>query len=285
MPVNQARRDLKEKLVFERYLLRKLNAFGRRMAKAMTKRFAQSGIIIDATDFQPELEEILFLHYKRVSKVFSNRLTETMPSNIAVTSEERKTINDALELFAMVQSGEQARLIIKTTQKDIERSFELAREAEAIDEQEQKAFTPLQIAVIAATNLIKRLSGRNETIAAYETQIMAETAKGTEGQVLSKQDPSVVSGTNRKSGVKKEWVTMGDEVVRPAHISADGQVVDINAPFIVGGEELMWPADMSRGASVGNTINCRCASVYDKETVYSERIESAELLESIQESL
>ena len=281
MAANQARRDLKEKLIFERYLIRKLNSFNRRVAKAMTKKYAQSGVIINTDVFLPELEEILLAHYKRVSKVFSTRLTETMPSRIAVTQEERDIINDALEMFAIVQAGEQSKIILRTTQKDMEKSFLEAIEFEEL----QKAFTPLQIATIAATNLLKKLTGRTSTIAAYETQIMAETAKGTEGQVLSKQDPSVVSGTNRKSNVKKEWVTMGDEVVRADHITADGEVVDINEPFIVGGEELMWPADMSRGASVGNTINCRCASVYDKETVYSERIASAELLESIQESL
>lgn len=281
MAVNQARRDLRAKLILERKLLRQLNSFMRRVARAMTKKYAETGTVIDALIFLPELEEILFKHYQKVNKEFDDRITENLPEEIEATKEERKIIDEALLLFSIAQSGTQSKIIIETIQKDIIKAFQEANDFL----EEQKAFRPLEIAIVAATNLLKRITGRNSTIAAYETQVMAETAKGTEVQVLSRQDPSVVSGTNRKSGVKKEWVTMGDEVVRTDHIIADGDVADINEPFIVGGEEMMWPADMSRGASIGNTINCRCAAVYDEETVYSERIESATLLESIQESL
>jgi uncharacterized protein with gpF-like domain len=40
------------------------------------------------------------------------------------------------------------------------------------------------------------------------------------------------------------------------HLAADGQVQDIDEPFDVGGEQLMYPGDPA--GSPGNTINCRC---------------------------
>ena len=61
----------------------------------------------------------------------------------------------------------------------------------------------------------------------------------------------------RQAGVrKKEWVTAIDERTRDWHAEADGQIVDIDKPFIVGGEALMFPGDPN--GSPGNTINCRC---------------------------
>lgn len=53
----------------------------------------------------------------------------------------------------------------------------------------------------------------------------------------------------------KVWVTVGDEAVRPAHRDADGQQVDMDQPFNVDGENLMYPRDVG---SPGNTYNCRC---------------------------
>lgn len=56
----------------------------------------------------------------------------------------------------------------------------------------------------------------------------------------------------------KTWVATPG--ARIAHADASGQTVNINHPFIVDGEELMFPGDPS--ASAGNIINCRCAMTY-----------------------
>lgn len=56
--------------------------------------------------------------------------------------------------------------------------------------------------------------------------------------------------------ITKVWISQKDEKVRDAHARADGQEVDIDRPFYVNGEALMYPADMS--GSPANIINCRC---------------------------
>lgn len=56
---------------------------------------------------------------------------------------------------------------------------------------------------------------------------------------------------------KKRWISSRiPGRTRPEHWEADGQVVPIDKPFIVGGEELDFPRDPK--GSPGNTINCMC---------------------------
>lgn len=57
----------------------------------------------------------------------------------------------------------------------------------------------------------------------------------------------------------KEWVAVGDDRTRDAHLHANGQVVPLDQPFIVDGEELMYPGDIN--GSAGNVINCRCTMI------------------------
>ncbi len=59
----------------------------------------------------------------------------------------------------------------------------------------------------------------------------------------------------------KRWVATEDGRTRDEHAEADGQEVPIDEPFVVGGEEMMYPGDISLGASAENTINCRCVMV------------------------
>lgn len=63
----------------------------------------------------------------------------------------------------------------------------------------------------------------------------------------------------RATGLKlrKEWVATSGGRTRDAHRDANGSIVDMDEPFIVGGERLRYPGDPA--GSAANTINCRCA--------------------------
>lgn len=60
--------------------------------------------------------------------------------------------------------------------------------------------------------------------------------------------------------MQKEWVAAEDDRTRPWHAAANTQVVDIDQPFIVGNEMMMYPGDVN--GSAWNTINCRCSASY-----------------------
>lgn len=54
----------------------------------------------------------------------------------------------------------------------------------------------------------------------------------------------------------KTWICTLDGRTRDTHWAADGARVPLSAPFIVGGEPLMYPADPA--GSPGETYSCRC---------------------------
>ncbi|MGD9638376.1 MAG: hypothetical protein AB7U85_04890 [Alphaproteobacteria bacterium] len=59
--------------------------------------------------------------------------------------------------------------------------------------------------------------------------------------------------------LKKQWRRSGRVNSRHDHDLADGQVVDVDKPFIVGGHELMYPRDPKAPAS--QTVNCGCVAL------------------------
>jgi len=87
-------------------------------------------------------------------------------------------------------------------------------------------------------------------IARTETTRVANSAKQDVGE----------QGASMGFKMKKQWVsTQEPRRTRTEHLNANGQIVDIDKPFIVGGEELMYPGD--EAGSAWNTINCRCTTI------------------------
>lgn len=69
----------------------------------------------------------------------------------------------------------------------------------------------------------------------------------------------------------KTWVTVGDDKTRDAYQAANGQKVQIDDMFIVGGEKLLLPSDVT--GSFEQTMNCRCKVHYDKHLADDDSIE------------
>lgn len=67
---------------------------------------------------------------------------------------------------------------------------------------------------------------------------------------------SMTAAKNMGIKLRKRWVATKDARTRDVHAEADGQTVEIDKPFEVGGEKLMFPGDGS--ASGWNLYNCRC---------------------------
>jgi len=69
-----------------------------------------------------------------------------------------------------------------------------------------------------------------------------------------------------KDNLQKEWIATFDNRTRIDHIQANGQIVDMDKKFMVGGEELSYPGDSS--GSAANVINCRCTNApFPKEEI------------------
>lgn len=66
----------------------------------------------------------------------------------------------------------------------------------------------------------------------------------------------------------KEWISTIDSRNRGArpkshydHLTCAGQIQKAAEPFLISGEQLMYPGDSSLGATAGNIVHCRCGSV------------------------
>lgn len=128
-------------------------------------------------------------------------------------------------------------------------------------------------------NIAKRLKtvaegylGDTIRIARTETTRIENSARQAVG------DEGVKKGFN----MWKRWSATGDARTRDEHLAADGQEVPNDEPFTVGGEQMMYPGDISLGASAWNVIQCRCTVVpfikesgvssnYSNKTIEAER--------------
>lgn len=81
--------------------------------------------------------------------------------------------------------------------------------------------------------------GRTETMAAYNAGDHAGARE------LGEFGPA-----------EKFWMAALDARTRESHVEADGQTVGFDDPFIVGGEQMMYPLDAA--ASPAEVVNCRC---------------------------
>jgi hypothetical protein len=59
---------------------------------------------------------------------------------------------------------------------------------------------------------------------------------------------------------RKRWNATEDGRTRPDHADADGQIRDLDASFVVGGDKMQHPGDPRAGAA--NVVNCRCVLDY-----------------------
>jgi len=89
-----------------------------------------------------------------------------------------------------------------------------------------------------------------EAIVRTETTRVHNLATQSQLQQQAQQVPDLLKG----------WAAVGDSRTRydhlQAHIKYNKNPIPVNEPFIVGGEELMYPGDPS--ASAKQTVNCRC---------------------------
>ena len=61
---------------------------------------------------------------------------------------------------------------------------------------------------------------------------------------------------------KKTWITELDDKVRFTHTLAEGQTVDIDGLFLIGGSEMRFPKDSMYDPDPSEVVNCRCTCEY-----------------------
>jgi SPP1 gp7 family putative phage head morphogenesis protein len=143
-------------------------------------------------------------------------------------------MRDYTRIFGLKKIVQIASTTIKQVRGLINRGID-----EGLSERETSRLLREQAPILSAS--------RAQTIARTETHAAANYA---------------VQESFKSTGIeaRREWVSAEDERTREDHKEANGQIVGINEPFIVGSDELMYPGDPS--GSPEQVINCRCAVVF-----------------------
>jgi uncharacterized protein with gpF-like domain len=114
---------------------------------------------------------------------------------------------------------------------------------------------------VAAGEDINRIAARVQDVFAQASTNRAKTIARTE--VISAANGSAsLAAAQLPADVAagQEFIATRDDRTRDDHAEADGQVVAMGEPFIVGGEALLYPGDPA--GSPENTISCRCTVAF-----------------------
>lgn len=149
---------------------------------------------------------------------------------------------------------------IDTRQLEAMRTFMTDRMADVSVQLANQINTELGLVTIGAQTtgdaiskiegLIKE-GGRRRAITIVRTELGRAFAVATQGRMTQAQE--------LLPGLQKQWRRSGKLHSRPSHDAADGQIVDVDKPFIIGGYALMHPRDPT--APAAETINCGCESL------------------------
>jgi len=285
-----ASEELAQKMKLELEFIPTLNKYFRKIARDSKKYYIENQTIMPLSDARNEMTQILMDHYLNTASKFTQSLRGRDPSiknhrflkEAKMGIEKKQSVNpDDLinELFfseSVNRTVYESGLITDTTDKDLTAAyFEAESSSEGIGSAEWTA----AIAATAAASFLEKSLSRVDTIAATETQYAAEDAKSKEANIVEfllnfegdipvdpavPFDPTELIDLSPISGdAIKYWITMADNLVRDAHVEAEGQVQFADEAFTVMNEELMYPRDTSLGASAGNVINCRCSAIYE----------------------
>lgn len=255
--IKQAQKELSKKLTLERKLSKKLIPVFRSYTKQFHAALKEGGRLANSHILQQNMKDILSDHYDDVTKEFHQHIVDQIgkPDN---HDEILSSINTSTSIHNELRSGDSSSIIAQTTASDADKVIEAVRQNALVA---GETITNATLAARARILLMQKTSGRIGTIAATETQNPAENTKQTEIDHLDHSEAEIDGQSISESKKQKEWVAILDNVTRPDHAETDGQTVDFDEPYTVGGDLLMYPGDMDLGASLENVINCRCSSI------------------------
>lgn len=137
------------------------------------------------------------------------------------------------------------------------RSFLTDRLADVGEQAKKKINEQLGLCLIGAQNpfqAAREIAAHLETSGRSRARRIVNTELGRAFSVATQERLKQAQEAGLK--MKKQWRRSGKIHSRLTHDLADGQVVDADKPFIVGGVKMMYPRDPT--APVSETINCGC---------------------------
>lgn len=188
--------------------------------------------VFDAEGFKEEFIKIVRPLYEETV------LTALESTGVALSLDFNLAARPSVQRFLTRRANQLAGQVASTTYDDIKLALrDGIMKGESIPDLAARVQSKLQ----GSSNTRATTIARTETVSAYNGGVHSGAGE---------LPPEIAAGML--------WIAAIDERTRPDHADADGQVVRVGEPFIVGGEELEYPGDPN--GSPENTINCRCAT-------------------------
>lgn len=246
---NSAHKALNKKLIFERQLYTEIRKIFDEIASQSWKPY----YFLDR--YSVEIESALLVHYFNVFAEFGDDYRKANRVSLDSTTERLFKLNSQ-NVFKN-HAANQSKIITRTNERQLGKIKRIAGDQlkELIKINSKLTFRELVVDLYSA--LLQR---RIQNIVTYETQWSAEFSKANEVNFILSGNGIQLKA--RRVNVKR-WDAVGDDKMRDWHADADSTIIEVDEPFIVNGEELMYPGDTSLGATASNIINCRCSVSYD----------------------
>lgn len=242
--------QLAQKLKLEIPFALAIRKWWREIANSFYDKYVETGSVINFEDYKSELETTLKLNYRNINSKFKNQITNDLGVN--VTRETLDNIKIETRNFINKTSIFKGALILATAQTLLNNDLNNTIVNLILNNK------PIDNTVIAKNTkqtFQARATGKGVGISTTETQMMSESTKQIENDVLinTAEVAAVVRVLN------KIWRTVLDERTRIPHARADGQKKKLGESYYVGGEYLKYPGDSN--GSIENIANCRCGSI------------------------
>lgn len=238
----------------DRQAYRRLTSMFNKFVKTRAYLYKEYGYYNDIQAAQALNEEMfatMLAHYKRVLKAIYKHNEDRY--NLINKDAE----NEAIVFGRNVDIEELAILFFNR------RKLILAGISQRIANRIDKIIEDGRAEGLSVVQISKRISDQVLPIGRGRAALIARTETHNAASFANHQYHTKVKNDY---GVKmmKQWVSSGDPRTRSAHAAANGQIVDMDEDFNIGGAAMQYAGDPKGGAK--NVINCRCAIIYVDES-------------------
>lgn len=161
--------------------------------------------------------------------------------------------NKVMISYEIEKAENQARLEALKIQEEIDKTIDEKKKKELIAKKNEIQAREA-ISKNIKINLLDRADARSEAI--------TEDIVGSSEAFTREEEANLLQKLNPETRYVKEWVAILDTKTRQDHAMADGQVVNLDDYFNIGGESLKYPRDAN--GSLAQTARCRCIHIIKK---------------------
>jgi len=246
----ETRRQLALRNNLEKRFFKRLNTLFRKFLNVQLHLYKQYGIYNEDVAIQSLNEDfmpLILTHYRRTFQVIYKSNEDKYFGN---QKQDAFVFGRSTDFESVVENYFNSRQLILTgiTTRMANRISKLIEQGRADN------LTLPEITKLVSSKFLPISRSRAALIARTETHNAASFANHSYHQTVQSD-----------LGIKmmKKWVATNDGRTRPTHASANGQIVDMNEDFTVGGVPMGYAGDSKGG--VANVINCRCVIIYADE--------------------